>query len=72
MSKAENEKKRSLARTLYLSGAEMTEISDKIGISRATISRWCKEDSWKALSDNDNIDLVYIVTPAQLHPPMEI
>ena len=31
-----------------------------------------KEDSWKALSDNDNIDLVYIVTPAPLHPPMEI
>lgn len=47
MSKAENEKKRSLARTLYLSGAEMIEISDKIGISRATISRWCKEDNWK-------------------------
>ena len=47
MSKADNEKKRSLARTLDLAGTEMTEIADKIGISRATISRWCKEDGWK-------------------------
>ena len=31
-----------------------------------------KQDSWKALSDCDDVDLVYIVTPAPLHPPMEI
>lgn len=47
MSKAENEKKRSLARSLYLSGMEMIDIAEKIDVSRATISRWCKEDGWK-------------------------
>ena len=31
-----------------------------------------KDESWKALSDNDNVDLVYIVTPAQLHASMEV
>lgn len=47
MSKAENEKKRSLARSLYLSGMEMIEIAEKTDVSRATISRWCKDDGWK-------------------------
>lgn len=47
MSKAENEKKRSLARSLYLSGMEMIDIAEKIEVSRASISRWCKEDGWK-------------------------
>lgn len=47
MSKAENEKKRSLARSLYLSGMEMIDIAEKMEVSRASISRWCKEDGWK-------------------------
>ena len=31
-----------------------------------------KPDSWKGLADCDDVDLVYIVTPAALHPPMEV
>ena len=38
MTKAELEKKRDLARTLYLSGKEQTEIAEMLGVSRVTIS----------------------------------
>ena len=48
MTKAELEKKRDLARTLYLSGKEQTEIAEMIGVSRVTISKWCTADGWKA------------------------
>lgn len=45
--KQENERKKSLARSLYLSGMEMIEIADKVGVSRVTISKWCAADGWK-------------------------
>ena len=44
MTKAEIEKKRSLARTLFMSGMEQAEIAEKVGISRVTISKWCVAD----------------------------
>ena len=31
-----------------------------------------REDSWKGLCDNPNVDVVYICTPAPLHPEMAI
>lgn len=46
MTKAEIEKKRSLARTLFMSGMEQAEIAEKVGISRVTISKWCVADGW--------------------------
>lgn len=47
MKKADIEKKKSLGRALYLSGMEQTEIADKIGVSRVTVSKWCTADGWK-------------------------
>ena len=47
MKKADIEKKKSLGRALYLSGMEQTEIADKIGISRVTVSKWCSAEGWK-------------------------
>lgn len=47
MTKAEIEKKRSLARTLFMSGMEQAEIAEKVGFSRVTISKWCVADGWK-------------------------
>lgn len=47
MTKAELEKKKDLARTLYMSGLEQTDIADKVGVSRVTISKWCNADGWK-------------------------
>lgn len=47
MTKAELEKKKDLARTLYMSGKEQTEIADMTDVSRVTISKWCKVGGWK-------------------------
>lgn len=47
MSKADIEKKKELARTLYLSGMGQNEIAEKIDVSRNTISKWCNTEGWK-------------------------
>ena len=47
MTKAELEKKKDLARTLYMSGKEQTEIADMVGVSRVTISKWSTANGWK-------------------------
>lgn len=47
MTKAELEKKKDLARSLFLSGLEQIDIAEKIGVSRVTISKWCTADGWK-------------------------
>ena len=47
MTKADIEKKKSLARTLYLSGMEQQDIADKVDVSRVTISKWCTAEGWK-------------------------
>lgn len=47
MTKAEIERKKDLARTLYMSGMEQIEIANKIGVTRQSLSKWCKEGGWK-------------------------
>lgn len=47
MTKQEIEKKKSLARTLFLSGMEQQEIAEKCDVSRVTISKWANADGWK-------------------------
>ena len=47
MNKADIEKRKSLARALYLSGMEQAEIADKVGVSRVTVSKWSVTDGWK-------------------------
>lgn len=55
MKKAEAEKKKSLARTLYLSGMEQNEITEKVDVSRVTISKWCNAEGWKETRAAKNI-----------------
>ena len=55
MKKTELENKKSLARTLYLSGMEMQEIAERIGVSRVTISNWCAKEGWKEARAAKNI-----------------
>ena len=55
MTKADIEKKKSLARTLYLSGMEQQEIAEKVDVSRVTISKWCTADGWKEARAAKNI-----------------
>ncbi|MBE6245586.1 MAG: terminase [Bacteroidales bacterium] len=55
MNKAEIENKKSLAKTLYLSGMEQQEIAQRTGISKVTISRWCNTEGWKESRAAKNI-----------------
>jgi len=55
MNKVEVERRKSLARSLYLSGMEMIEIADKVGVSRVTVSKWCNAGNWKETRAAKNI-----------------
>ena len=55
MKKAETEKKKSLARALFLSGMEQREIADKVEVSRVTISKWSTADGWKEARAAKNV-----------------
>lgn len=47
MNKTELERKKSLARTLYMAGKEQVEIAEQVEISRQTISKWVNSEGWK-------------------------
>ena len=55
LSREQIEKKKSLARTLYLSGMEQQEIAEKVDMSRVTISKWCSAEGWKEARAAKNI-----------------
>ena len=56
MSKSkENEKKKALAKDLYVSGYSLQDLADKIGVTRQTVGKWCKEDGWQEIRAAKNI-----------------
>lgn len=55
MTKSEIERKKSLGRSLYLSGMELTEIADQLGVSRVSVSKWCSAGGWKEARAAKNI-----------------
>ena len=55
MTKAETEKKKSLARTLYMAGLGQNEIADKVDVSRVTVSKWCNTEGWKEARAAKNV-----------------
>ena len=55
MTRKDKEQKKSLGRSLYLSGMEQTEIAEKLGVSRVTISKWCTAEGWKEARAAKNI-----------------
>ena len=55
MTKAEIEKKKSLTRSLFISGIEQTEIAEKVDVSRVTISKWCTSEGWKEARAAKNV-----------------
>lgn len=50
-----SEKKKALARSLYLAGMEQNEIAEKVEVSRVTISKWCNTEGWKEARAAKNI-----------------
>lgn len=55
MNKAELENKKALGRTLFLSGMELTEIAERISVSRQTVSKWANSEGWKEARAAKNI-----------------
>ncbi len=55
MTKKESENKKSVARTLFMSGIDMERISEQVGVSRQTVSRWCQDGGWKETRAAQNI-----------------
>ena len=55
MTRKDTEQKKTIGRSLYLSGMEQTEIADKLGVSRVTISKWCTAEGWKEARAAKNI-----------------
>lgn len=55
MTRKDTEQKKSLGWSLYLSGMEQTEIAEKLGVSRVTISKWCTAEGWKEARAAKNI-----------------
>lgn len=55
MTKAEIERKKSLGRSLYMSGMELTELADQLGVSRQSVSKWCASEGWKETRAAKNI-----------------
>lgn len=55
MKKSEIERKKNLARSLYMSGMELTEIAEQLAVSRQSVSKWCAADSWKEARAAKNI-----------------
>lgn len=55
MTKAEQENKKQLGRSLYMSGMEQQEIAERLGVSRVTISNWCTKEGWKEARAAKNI-----------------
>lgn len=55
MTRKDTEQKKTIGRSLYLSGMEQTEIADQLGVSRVTISKWCTAEGWKEARAAKNI-----------------
>lgn len=55
MTKQEIERKKELARALYLSGMEQIGIANKIGVSQVTVSKWSISGGWRETRAAKNI-----------------
>ncbi|MCQ2250021.1 MAG: hypothetical protein MJZ66_02810 [Bacteroidales bacterium] len=47
MTSLEKEEKKSTGKELFFKGYSLKEISEKIGISTNSLSRWCKDGNWQ-------------------------
>ena len=55
LSREQIEQKKTIGRSLYLSGLEQTEIAEQLGVSRVTVSKWCTSEGWKEARAAKNI-----------------
>ena len=51
----ESEKKKGLARVLFMAGKSMGDIAEQVGVSRQTVSKWANEGAWAEARAAQNI-----------------
>lgn len=52
MGQKKQTKLREVAKTLFMQGLSQSDIADKLGVSKVSISRWAKEENWEVLKKN--------------------
>ena len=55
MDKAQTERKKTLARSLYLAGNEISDIAQQVQVTRQTVSKWAADGRWKEARAAKNI-----------------
>lgn len=51
----ETERKKELARILFMAGKAMADIAEQVGVSRQTVSKWGNENAWTEARAAQNI-----------------
>ncbi len=55
MNKAELERKKALARSLFIAGSEQAAIAEQVQVSRVTVSKWAAQGEWAKARAAKNI-----------------
>lgn len=61
MTKKESEQKKELARLYYMQGGSQKSISEKVGVSPATLGKWVEAGNWKEKKAGMNVTRPEIV-----------
>ena len=59
--RASNEDKKSVAKTLYITGTQQKVIAERLSVSAVTVNRWVKDGGWEAIRSARNISRPEIV-----------
>lgn len=51
----ETERKKELARVLFMAGKSQADIAEQVGVSRQTVSKWANESAWAEARAAQNI-----------------
>lgn len=62
MTKEEIQKNKEIARLYYMSGEAQRTISEKVGISTTTLSKWVEEGGWKVMKAARTITRQELIT----------
>lgn len=64
--KKDLENKKELARILYLGGESQVTISERVGVSKVTVTRWVQDGGWKEMRAAKNITRPELINKALL------
>lgn len=62
LKKSDRQQQQELARMYYMQGVALSDIADKTGVSRPTITKWVKDNNWEEKRAANNITRQELVT----------